>query len=259
MKIDDLISESIETMREHAPPEGYFGCFSGGKDSVLLYHLASIAGVQVAWHYHNTTIDPPELIYFIREHYPDVIWDRPRRGPLFHRIVEKRLMPTRRFRWCCDEYKEISGPRGSVMLLGIRGEESPSRASSWGLHVWHKRKRRWTVNPIFNWATDELWEFLSGSGVKTCELYREGFTRLGCVGCPLAGSKTRLLEFDRWPSYGKAWKWAARRLWETAAGTNNTNGTPWRPSCVFRNFHEYWDWWIGGKPWPQRVLPGCGL
>lgn len=68
---------AIQRLKSFEPPEGYFLAFSGGKDSQCIYHLAKMAGVKFEAHYHVTSVDPPELIYFIREHYPDVIFDIP--------------------------------------------------------------------------------------------------------------------------------------------------------------------------------------
>jgi len=73
----DKVEEAIERLRVFEPPEGYFGAFSGGKDSCVIKELAGMVGVKVDWHYNVTTIDPPELIYFIRKHHSDVVWDRP--------------------------------------------------------------------------------------------------------------------------------------------------------------------------------------
>ena len=53
-------------------PDGYYLAFSGGKDSVVLYMLAKMARVKFRAHYHLTTVDPPELVWFIRKEYPEV-------------------------------------------------------------------------------------------------------------------------------------------------------------------------------------------
>jgi phosphoadenosine phosphosulfate reductase len=37
--------------------------------------------------------------------------------------------------------------------------------------------------------------------MKYCELYDQGFARLGCIGCPMAGPKKQRMEFERWPKY----------------------------------------------------------
>ena len=58
-------------------PEGYYLAFSGGKDSVAIYGLAKMAGVRFTAHYHLTTVDPPELVRFIRKDYPEVQVEKP--------------------------------------------------------------------------------------------------------------------------------------------------------------------------------------
>ena len=63
-------------------------------------------------------------------------------------------------------------------------------------------KRKTTVNPIVDWTDEDVWEFLNDvAKVPHCELYDEGFTRLGCIGCPLQGREGMLRDFERWPGY----------------------------------------------------------
>jgi len=81
---------AIFLLRKNEPKDGYYGGFSGGKDSCVIKHLAKRAGVQVEWHYHMS-IDPPELVLFVREKHPDVIVDRPEMQ--IFKEVEKRGMP----------------------------------------------------------------------------------------------------------------------------------------------------------------------
>ncbi len=82
-------------------PAGYYLAFSGGKDSLVIYHLAKMAGVRFEAHYHLTTVDPPELVSFIRRKYPDVIIDRPP-ITMWNLIVKKQLPPYRNARYCCS-------------------------------------------------------------------------------------------------------------------------------------------------------------
>lgn len=63
------------------------------------------------------------------------------------------------------------------------------------------RTRKTMVNPIVDWTDDDVWNFLNGNGIEHCSLYDEGFKRLGCIGCPLSGSKNMLRDFERWPKY----------------------------------------------------------
>ena len=68
----DKVQKSIERLKAFEPPEGYFLAFSGGKDSQCIYHLAKMAGVKFDAHYSVTTVDPKELVRFIKKEYPDV-------------------------------------------------------------------------------------------------------------------------------------------------------------------------------------------
>ena len=257
--IDDRVRESIEILREHEPEDGYFGCFSGGKDSVLLRHLAERAGVKVRWHYSNTTMDPPELIWFMRKHHPDLTVLQPRHGHMVHRVASRHCLPTRRFRWCCSEYKEANGPRGATLLVGIRAEESARRAKQWDVKTWHKNRRRWFAAPILNWASDELWEYLRQERVPYCDLYDEGWKRLGCIGCPMAHQSVRREEFQRWPRHKGLWRLGCQRLWEHRKGTLMPSGREWFVSATFSAWEEYFEWWQLDRQWPckrQLQLPG---
>ena len=63
-------------------------------------------------------------------------------------------------------------------------------------------KKKTTVNPIVDWTDDDVWEFLNDvAKVPHCSLYDEGFTRLGCIGCPLKGRDGMIRDFERWPRY----------------------------------------------------------
>ena len=97
----DKVAKALQRLRTFEPPEGYYLAFSGGKDSQCVYHLCKEAGVKFDAHYSHTTVDPPEVIYFMREHYPDVIVDR-HDTSMWQLIVKKGMPPTRMVRYCCD-------------------------------------------------------------------------------------------------------------------------------------------------------------
>ena len=63
---------AIDFLRTMERPEGYYLAFSGGKDSVVIKHLAEKAGVKFRAVYRVTSVDPPELVQFIKEKHPDV-------------------------------------------------------------------------------------------------------------------------------------------------------------------------------------------
>lgn len=63
-------------------------------------------------------------------------------------------------------------------------------------------KKRTTINPIVDWEEEDVWEFLNEVvKVPHCELYDQGYTRLGCIGCPLQGRAGMERDFERYPKY----------------------------------------------------------
>ena len=242
---DELLDEAIDVIRKNEPPEGYYGGFSGGKDSVMLKEVARMAGVKVRWRYNVTTIDPPELIYFMREHHPDVEFLKPEAGNFFAYGANCAGFPTRRARWCCRVYKEGKEPKGSTVLVGVRAEESHTRRSRYQGFV-NKPNNITLVAPLFHIDSEDLWAFIKGRCIPYCSLYDEGFHRLGCVGCPMGGTKGRKQDFKRWPRFERLWKRMFRHLWERKA-----IDPEWFGCRHFNGWEEMWDWWLNDKPLPK--------
>ena len=115
------------------------------------------------------------------------------------------MVPTRLRRWCCSEYKHKTGPKKCTRILGVRVEESAGRAKNYTKCVMSKPAGRREVYPIRMWSDDNVWAFIRENNVPYCKLYDEGFTRLGCVGCPLASPENRRRELSRWPTYKRQW------------------------------------------------------
>lgn len=135
----DKVELAIKRLKAFEPPEGYYVAFSGGKDSQCVYHLCQMAGVKFDAHYNVTSVDPPELIRFIRNNYPDVKWEYPRYTDgsvctMWNLIPQKSMPPTRVARYCCEHFKESSG-EGRVTVTGVRWAESASRAVNQGVAV----------------------------------------------------------------------------------------------------------------------------
>ena len=122
-----LLRKAEHLARMYDPENGFYLAFSGGKDSQALYHIAQMAGMKFRAHFSPTTVDPPQLIRFIRRQYPDVEFRKVKMS-IYDMALKKGLLPTMRARWCCAEYKETSGA-GKVTLIGIRHEESSRRAA----------------------------------------------------------------------------------------------------------------------------------
>ena len=251
---------SIERLVLFEPPEGYFLAFSGGKDSCVIKVLADMAGVKYDAHYNHTSVDPPELIRFIKECHPDVAIDYPRdkdgkRITMWNLIPQKKMPPTRTMRYCCEKLKE-GGGKGRFVVTGVRWAESTRRKNARaGLEIDNGSKRRMQydpdnppdevmmrtcptkrkhiLNPIIDWTEDEVWEFIRKYDVPYCKLYDEGFKRIGCVGCPM--SVDRKKEFERYPKFKRNYLSALGRMLD-----NLDRKTIWKTP------EDVMNWWLKG-------------
>ena len=253
MSLEQKIAHSIDLLRIHEPSDGYYLAFSGGKDSIVCKELLTMSGCKFDGHYNNTTIDPPELVRFIKNYHPEEWANRNEspQGNMLHRIATAgKVPPTRASRWCCEEYKEYGG-NDRVKVMGVRAEESSKRARRWK-EVASDKDGSPVICVILFWTVkNDIWPFIRQRNIPYCSLYDEGWTRLGCVGCPLnPGSQKR--EFERWPKFEQNWKKAIIANWEKWHDVPREDGLP-RYHAKFSSGEEFWQWWLTAK----RVLVVC--
>ena len=246
----ELLRKAERLAKSYDKENGYFLAFSGGKDSQCLYHIAKLAGVQFQAHMNLTSVDPPEVIRFVRKQYPDVLLAKPH-DSIYNVAIRKKILPTRCVRWCCEEYKEMAGA-GKVTLIGIRKAESVRRAKRNEVEINNhsfsgtldeledyrkqktaKAKQRKAqkngggvtivnadgervlgcirgkesllISPIIEWTDKEVWTFLNTLGIAHCELYDQGYHRIGCILCPMSSPKQKAKEMMRWPHVKRNW------------------------------------------------------
>jgi phosphoadenosine phosphosulfate reductase len=241
--LQEKVDLSVGRLRHFEPSEGYWLAFSGGKDSCVLRRLADLSGVRYDAHYSVTTIDPPELVRFIRSVHPDVRWERPERP--FLRVLPKKGFPLRQSRWCCDLYKERGGA-GRLVLTGIRAAESTGRARrkmtetctrGSTVRAGYAQEKR-LLHPILDWTDDDVWSFIEREHLPVCSLYAEGFKRIGCVLCPMAAKRRRIQEAERWPRMTAAYIKAFEALYADRMERN--------PKAVERwtSGRHMFAWWL---------------
>ncbi len=223
--------------------------FSGGKDSIVLKKLILDSGVPAEFHYSMTTIDPPELIHYMKEQHKDIQWNRPK-APYFHEMVRRGLPMRPHSRWCCHEYKE-AGPasgKNKTVALGVRWAESPNRVNNrQTIQQCYRDRTKTLLHPILEWTDNDVWCYIHRYELPYCSLYDEGFKRLGCIGCPFASQKARDREFERYPRFTQVYRMFVHRMYhyKIAQGKTSLNR--------FEDAEHLWLAWKGDVPWPKKI------
>jgi len=248
----DRVAIAEERFKTFYPTDGRIPiiAFSGGKDSVVTLEIAKLSGLPFKAIYSKTSVDPPELIYFMREHYPEVIsqpYKKDKEGnivTMFTLIPKKLMPPTRMVRYCCDVMKERTGEKGDTIYTGIRWSESKARSQQKMVNFW---KGKIMVRPIVDWSDDDVWEFIKSRNLPYCKLYDQGFKRIGCIGCPLSPQNMKK-ELDLYPKIKANYIRAFERMIKQRELKGKV--TKWETG------EEVMSWWIGESVLKEKPIEG---
>ena len=255
--------------------------YSGGKDSDVILQIAKNAKVPFEVLHNHTTADAPETVYHIRNVFRELelegikcTIDKPvykgKRTSMWNLIPQKSMPPTRPVRYCCAVLKEKGGT-GRFIATGVRWDESAARKNNRGtMEVIHrdrekrlilqddndearrtfetcKVKGKRVVNPIVEWKTDDVLQYIKDQKIEINPLYGCGFNRVGCVGCPLAGTEDRQFEFAMFPVFKKNYIRAFDRMLEARmkSGKHTEN---WESGI------DVFHWWMEDGVSPGQIV-----
>lgn len=246
---------------------------SGGKDSSVCVHLAERAGIPFEVMHNHTTADAPETVYFIRQDlrrledkgikcFVNMPVYKGVRTSMWNLIPQKLMPPTRLVRYCCSVLKERGGA-GRFITTGVRWAESTKRKNTRGIYETmpsdptkkiilnndnddRRRlfetctiKAKRVCNPIIEWTDADVWDYIEAEKIPVNPLYGCGFSRVGCIGCPMAGTAGRQREFARYPKYQEMYIRAFDRMLEERQRRGKMQGS-WRAGTTGRDVFHWW-------------------
>lgn len=212
--------------------------YSGGKDSDVILQLAKESGIKFKAIHKCTTIDPPGTLAHVKEMNVEI--RRPKVN--FFQLIAKKGFPSRFSRFCCEKLKEYKILDKAI--IGVRKDESRARKNRYNeptmcrFYGAHKEENHVEqIYPILEWTNKDVKNFIIDRGLKLAPIYydNEGkidvSQRLGCMCCPLASRKKRIIEFQKYPLIAKAYLRAGQKFLDT------------HPSCkALERYESVYEW-----------------
>ncbi len=267
----DKEQKAIERLKEAANMSlSYYGkpliiVYSGGKDSEVLLELARRSGINFEVNHSHTTADAPQTVYHIRKVFKaleeqgikcDINYPK---MSMWQLIIHKCFPPTRLIRYCCSYLKE-SNCKHRLIATGVRWSESVKRKKRGIFEDTHSNKDKKIIlmndndkkrrlfercqiqakticNPIIDFTNDEIWDFYNNECQYKNPIYNLGFTRCGCIGCPMANKK-RNWEFEIFPKYKQLYIMTFDKMLEARKAKGLDNRVTWK------NGEYVFDWWL---------------
>jgi len=248
-----------------------------------MLELFKRSGIPFEVHNSHTTADAPQTVQHIRKVFRALKMQgipyeigKPtyegKRTSMWELIPQKLMPPTRLVRYCCSVLKE-TGCKNRYIATGVRWDESNARSARAEFEKIGKSKkeivrfdtvmlmndntasRRMTelcmqknkmvVNPIIDWTHTDVWEYIRSEHIETCELYKMGYDRVGCIGCPMAGKK-RWKEFADFPKYKSLYIHAFERMLKE----RNKRGK----ESKWETGEEVFSWWMENDDIPGQMF-----
>ena len=241
--------------------------FSGGKDSLVAYIMAALSGIKFIPIYSPTSVDPPELIQYMlkvfnpwakAKGYPTIVFqkynvwksgvNKGKQKTMWALLSNRAIPPTRLARYCCDELKERTGIKGDTVMTGVRWEESNNRSKQKMVNYY---KGKIMVRPIVDWSEVQVWSYIIENNIPYCELYDQGWDRLGCIGCPLGVGQKK--ELALYPNFRKLYI----KSFDNMVSYRNSKGMR---MDGWKSGEDIMKWWVGDCEVQRKEIDGqCSM
>jgi len=167
--------------------------FSGGKDSLAAYGIASKAAPSAELIFVDTGIEFPETLRYVKEFAKEnrLKLHKAEAGNAFWQNVKTFGPPAKDFRWCCKVCKlgpitELISEKfknGTITIEGNRSLESFARSNTSFVSKNPFVPNQTTLNPIRSWNASEVWGYIWMKGFRYNPMYDKDFERIGCYLC----------------------------------------------------------------------------
>jgi len=196
VRISRRAVKEIKRFLEEKNPKGLpvTVSFSGGKDSLAAYGLASQAVDSPDLMYIDTGLEFPETVEYVRD-FAEKHGNKlhiASGGNGFWENVDTFGPPAKDFRWCCKVCKlgpvtdmiTQDFPQGTITVEGNRWLESYARSTIGFVTKNPFVPNQINLNPIRAWCAAEVWGYILNFGLDYNPLYTRDFERIGCYLCP---------------------------------------------------------------------------
>lgn len=202
---------------------------------------------------------------------------------MFSLIEKKQIPPTRLMRYCCSVFKENTTPN-RIVAVGVREAESTARrgrgdfstvektkalakhfslehiqevfenakerASIWDCTFVAKARsnKSLCVNPIYEWTDGDVWEYIRENNLPYNELYDMGYSRVGCILCPMAKKSEKKRDEINFPAIKENYIKAFERMLKARKerGKDDSAGNWTDAQAVYR-------WWVEDDKLPGQL------
>jgi len=192
--------------------------FSGGKDSIVLLDLVkkALPKDEFVVVFGDTQMEFPDT-YDVVDKVEAQCKDE---GIRFYRAKSHMNIfdswkqfapPSRVLRWCCSVHK--STPQviklrevldkedySGLAFVGVRAAESVRRSEYDFESNGMKQKGQRSANPILDWTSCEIWLYTYANHLVVNKAYTMGSQRVGCLCCPMGGSKADYFQYSNYQS-----------------------------------------------------------